>query len=151
MGALAGLALIRYGGTPASLTPLVDTIGEVGLISRETLIILYAVFGFFINLIALNQGFVHSLRLIGDMTRDGFIPTRVQRVSPKYEAPIIPLTLLAVVSILLISFLSILTVVGLAVLTLMWVTALHRRPFRPNQTCRRTDLSNCPSIRFSPG
>jgi uncharacterized hydrophobic protein (TIGR00271 family) len=128
LGALAGLALFRFGGTPASLTPLVDTIGEVGLISRETLIILYAIFGFFINLIALNQGFVHSLRLIGDMTRDGFIPARVQRVSTKYEAPIIPLTLLAVVSILLVSFLSILTVVGLAVLTLMWVTALVHGP-----------------------
>jgi uncharacterized hydrophobic protein (TIGR00271 family) len=136
LGALAGLALISYGGTPVSLTPLILTLGEVGLIPPELLIILYAIFGVLISFIGLNQGFGQALSLVGEIVADGFLPARIQQFSQKYETPIIPLTLLALLGILLISVASVLWVVGLATLTFLWATALVHLPeafrARPN-------------------
>ena len=136
LGALTGLALISYGGTPASLTPLVETIGEAGLIPPEFLIMMYVIFGVLVSLIGLNQSFRQVLSLVGEMVADGFFPARIQQYSQKYETPIIPLTLLALLGILLISIAPVLWVVGLATLAFLWATALVHLPeafqARPN-------------------
>jgi uncharacterized hydrophobic protein (TIGR00271 family) len=136
LGALAGLALISYGGSPVTLTPLVATIGQVGLIPPEFLIILYAISGVLISYIGLNQGVRQALSLVGEMVADGFFPARIQQYSQKYETPIIPVTLLVLLSILLISIAPVLWVIGLVTLTFLWATALVHLPeafqARPN-------------------
>jgi uncharacterized hydrophobic protein (TIGR00271 family) len=128
LGALAGLALFRYGAMPTSLTPLVEIASDIGLIPRSLIVVLYGSFGLLISLIALNQSIVHSLRLVGDMTRDGFWPDKLQTISDRYEAPIVSLFLLAVSSLLLVMLVPILTLVGLAALFFLWVTALVHLP-----------------------
>ena len=124
LGVLAGWAIAWHGSAALSLTPLIDIVPGFGVIPEELLIIFYAWFGFTMSLVALNQAIVHSLRLIGNMNRDGFVPDRVQTIYPGQNAPIIALVLFAILTIFLVVYLPIELIVGLAAITFLWATAL---------------------------
>lgn len=132
LGTLAALGAERYPAViQLTLTPLVQIITDYSSLAPELVSILYALFGLLIALIALNQGIVSSLRLLGAMTQDGFFPKKVQKVqtiSGEYRTLVGPTILLALVSIVLVIYLPTLILVGLAAMTFLWSSALVHLP-----------------------
>jgi uncharacterized hydrophobic protein (TIGR00271 family) len=149
LGALAGMAISLSGFSTSSLTPLVEILGDTGLLPKDLIVILYAAAGVLISSIALNQAFVHGLRQVGDMTRDGFLPERLQVISEKYNAAVVGLFLLASLSIVLAGLVPILTLVGLAALLFLWLTALVHLP-EAFSTKPRLPEKRFPKLPFHP-
>jgi len=129
LGILADIAI--YSSTaalPTSLAPLIEAESVVGLIPHDAMVILYAVFGLSITLIALSLAIVNGLQMVGAMTREGFFPAELDTSSDRFQAPVISLVLVAIASILLVTLAPIITIVGLASLALLWATVLIHIP-----------------------
>jgi len=129
VGVLAGAAISFHKIIPKTLYPLLEiTDASTWWLPWEPVIIVYGLSGLIITLVALNQGFIHGLRLADEMTRSGFLPPSFQVISPKFRAPVISLVPFSIFGILLVSLLPVITLTGLAALTFLWVAALSHIP-----------------------
>ncbi len=80
--------------------------------------------GLLICLTALDRAMVTTLRLVGTMVRDGFIPERFVTISPGFGTPLIALRILALGSVLAAAFVPAAMLVGLVALAFLSTTAL---------------------------
>ena len=117
LGVLAAASLREFpAASPNAATPLVDVELGVAILPNELVTMLYALFGLGINIFALSRAIVYALRLGGELTRDGFLPKRLQTFSTLRGTPVLPLALLALLSILLVFFFQLPFLAGLAAL-----------------------------------
>ncbi len=127
LGILATLTIMRYPQTIRNpLTPLAE-IAFSGGNPDTIMVILYALSGLLITVIALHTGIVSAMRLLGAMINDGFLPNRQQSPSDD-AAPPVAFVFMILGSIALVTLLPTMTLVGLASLTFLWTAALVHAP-----------------------
>jgi uncharacterized hydrophobic protein (TIGR00271 family) len=145
LGALAAASLAEFPATsPNAATPLVDVEPGLALFPNDLVRLLYALFGLAINIFALSRTIVYGLRLGGELTRDGFLPERLQSFSTLRGTPVLPLATLSLLSILLVLLFSLPFLAGLAAVAFLWTVALVHIPdllrARPNLAARRRPI-----------
>jgi uncharacterized hydrophobic protein (TIGR00271 family) len=87
-------------------------------------ILIYALSGAVITILALNHALASNNNLFGTMTRDGSFPRVLQRVGKHYNTPVLSLIPLALFSIMLVTLVPVDQLVPLASLAFLWAIAL---------------------------
>ena len=107
---------------------MIDVIDSLDYLPRDATLLLYLLSGLGINLLAANRAMGAGAQLLGNMSRDGFVPDRLYQLRGLDNPATPAIALGSLAGLLLILFIPFDSLVGLAAIAFLWSAALIHLP-----------------------